>query len=84
MRNLATDAIALAHVATVLEWDGEPRKQWVDQEEKAMERLVAAWEKYNGADDDPEAEEALNIALDALAVAHIARTFEWVSGPLKW
>jgi hypothetical protein len=46
---------------------------------KALERVVAAWEK-----DEAAGEDELNKALDALAVAHIAATFEWASGPLKW
>jgi len=52
---------------------------------KAMEQLVRAWTKYKGNnEDDPEAEEELNIALDALAVANTASAFEFCSGPLKW
>jgi hypothetical protein len=45
---------------------------------------TAAWEKYGGADENPEAEEELNIALDDLAVAHSAAAFEGWSGKLKW
>jgi hypothetical protein len=72
----------VAHIAAALEWDG-PAKRWEDAEEKAMERLAAAWERLDGSDEDPEAEKELNIALDALAVAHSAATFEGWSGPLK-
>lgn len=82
--NIAIDAVAVAHVAAALEWDGNSRKQWADQEGKAMERVVVAWTKYDPTEENPEVEEELNIALDALAVAHIAATFEWASGPLKW
>ena len=50
-----------------------------------MEQLVRAGTKYKGNnEDDPEAEEELNIALDALAVANTASAFEFCSGPLKW
>jgi hypothetical protein len=47
--------------------------------QKALERVVAAWGKGEAAGEDE-----LNKALDTLAVAHIAATFEWASGPLKW
>jgi hypothetical protein len=51
---------------------------------RAIERFVAAWNACDDrGGDDPEAEERLNVALDALAVAHIAATFEWTSGPMK-
>ena len=46
---------------------------------KALERVVVAWGKGEAAGEDE-----LNKALDTLAVAHIAATFEWASGPLKW
>ena len=82
--NLAADAVTVAHIAAALEWEGRPPKEWDDEVEKAIERIVVAWEKYDATDDDPEAEEALNIALDALAIAHTAATFDWASGPLKW
>jgi hypothetical protein len=80
----AADAVAVAHIAAALEWEREPRGRWKDQEEKAMDRLVAAWEKFSPTEEDPETEEELNIALDALAVSHTAATFEFASGPLKW
>ena len=82
--NIALDAVALAHIATKLEWDNGPVKQWEEKVAKAMDRLAAAWEEYEGTDENPEAEEALNIALDEIAVAHSAATFEWANGPLKW
>jgi len=82
--NLAADAVTVAHIAAALEWERRPLKEWDDEVAKAMERLVVAWEKYDSTDDDPEAEEALSIALDALAIAHTAATFSWASGPLKW
>lgn len=80
----ALDAVTVAHIAAVLEWQNGPTKDWIDKEAKAMERLTAAWEKYRGADENPEAEEELNIALDDLALAHSAAAFEGWSGKLKW
>jgi hypothetical protein len=80
----AADAVTVAHIAAALEWEGRPPKEWDDEVEKAIERLVVTWEKYDATDDDPEAEEALNMALDALAIVHAAATFDWASGPLKW
>jgi hypothetical protein len=83
--NIAADAVTVAHIAATLEWDNGPPKSWNDERGKAIERLVRAWTKYKGNnEDDPEAEEELNIALDALAVAHTAWAFEFCSGPLKW
>ena len=82
--NTALDAVTVAHVAAVFEWNSGHPTRSKDTEAKAMERLVTAWEKYDETNDDPEAVEELNNALDVLAVAHIAETFEWASGPLKW
>jgi hypothetical protein len=47
--------------------------------DRALERVVAAWEKGEAASEDE-----LNKALDALTVAHISATFDWASGPHKW
>jgi hypothetical protein len=82
--SMAADAITIAHIAAALEWEGRPPKEWFDVAQKAMDRLVVAWEKYDSTDDDPEAEEALNIALDSLVIAHTAATFSWASGPPQW
>jgi hypothetical protein len=81
--NAALDAITVAHIAAALEWDSGPVKDWEEAEAKAMGRLVAAWEKFDG-EENPEVEEELNIALDAPAVAHSAAAFEGWSRPLKW
>jgi hypothetical protein len=78
----ATDVVAIAHVAAALEWERGSRK-WQDQWERAMCRLVTAWAKYSRTGDDPEAEEELNIALDAVVVAHMALAFELARGPVK-
>lgn len=80
----AVDAVALAHIALAFEWADEPRQHWKEQEDKALERLAAVWGKCHPTVEDPEAEEALNILLDALTLAHTAATFEWASGPAKW
>ena len=80
--NAALDAVTVAHLATALVWETSV-KGWDETEGKAMERLVSAWEKYDGTDENPEAEDELNIALDAIAIAHAAATFEWATGPLK-
>ena len=83
--NIAADAVTIAHIAATLEWDNGPAKAWSDEDGKAIERLARAWIKYKRNDeDDLEVEEELNIALDALAVAHTASAFEFCSGPLKW
>ncbi len=44
----------------------------------ALERVVALWEQGGGEDSDE-----LNKALDVLAIAHTAATFEWASGSLS-
>jgi hypothetical protein len=82
--NTAADAVTVAHIAARLGWEGGPLTIWRDKEARAMGRLVGLWKKYAAKGDDPDLAEELNVALDALAVAHIARTFEWASGPLKW
>ncbi len=82
--NSAADAVTVAHIAAAFEWEGRPPKDWHDEGEKALERLVRAWGKYDGTDEHPEVEEALNMALDAFAIAHAAASFEWASGRLKW
>jgi hypothetical protein len=71
----ALDAVVVAHLAAKLEWGRRPMKQWGAAEDRAMERLVAAWEKLDG-EENPEVEKELNMALDALAVIHSALTFD--------
>ena len=44
----------------------------------ALERVVALWEQGGGEDS-----EELMKALDILAIAHIAASFEWASGSLS-
>ena len=44
----------------------------------ALERVVALWEQ-GGSEDSEE----LMKALDILAIAHIAASFEWASGSLS-
>lgn len=51
---------------------------WYHKRHKALVRVVEVWE--NGEKDEDE----FNRALDALALAHTAATFEWGSGPIKW
>jgi hypothetical protein len=45
--------------------------------DRALERVVALWDKSGAPDDDPE---DLNRALDVLTLAHTAATFEFVGG----
>jgi hypothetical protein len=52
---------------------------WYHRRGKALERLV----EILGSDEEKE-EDELNRALDALALAHIAATFEWGGGPIEW
>ena len=47
-------------------------------------RVVSILEKSAGMDEDPKAEEALNFALDELAIARAAAAFEMFSGPINW
>jgi hypothetical protein len=44
----------------------------------ALERVVALWEQGGGEDS-----EELMKALDILAIAHMAATFDWASGSLS-
>jgi hypothetical protein len=45
--------------------------------DRALERVVALWDKSGAPDEDPE---ELNRALDVLTLAHVAVTFDFVSG----
>jgi hypothetical protein len=76
-------AAVISRIAVLLVWDGASVTRWKDLEDNAMQRLAPVWKTYSGSDDDPEAAKELNMALDALAVAHIAATFAWSSGLLK-
>ena len=82
--NRALDAMTVAHLGAAFEIEGGPAKRWQEYEANAIERFFAVWEKYNGTEEDPEVLDELNAALDMLALAHIAATFEFASGPLKW
>jgi hypothetical protein len=64
---------SLAALAKSLDLDRERRS--------ALERVVALWEKDSGA--GGEDSEELMKALDVLAIAHMAATFEWASGSLS-
>ena len=55
--------------------DNVIKKAWEAKRNKVVERFVAAWEIYDGASKgDPE---GVNIAIDAVAVAHVAAALEW-------
>jgi hypothetical protein len=84
----AIDMIAVTHIAVHIaasrDWELDSVTGGPDPA-AAIERLVEAWERYDEAgEDDPEAEERLNVALDALTLAHVTYTFEWANGPRKW
>jgi hypothetical protein len=79
----AVDVVTVAHIAAQFEWEGGPLTNWEDKLNRAMERVVTAWEECQ-ANDDPIAREELNIALDGLAIANAAWTFEFAGGPLNW
>jgi hypothetical protein len=51
---------------------------WAHKRDKALERFLALHEKDETTGDE------WNQALDALALAHCAFTFEWGGGPIKW
>jgi hypothetical protein len=51
---------------------------WHHRRDKALARVVAIYEKGEVTEDE------LNRALDALALAHTAATFEWGGGPIEW
>ena len=50
----------------------------IAERDSALERVVALWEQGGG-----EGSDELNKALDVLAIAHTAATFEWASGSLS-
>jgi hypothetical protein len=49
--------------------------------DRALDRVVAIWEKSGDPNEDGE---ELNNALDVLTIAHIAATFDFAGGPHKW
>lgn len=51
---------------------------WYRKRNKALARVVDICEQGEAGEDE------LNQALDALALAHTAATFEWGGGPIKW
>lgn len=79
----AIDAVVLTHIATKLEWENGPAKDWHEAATRSVRRLLQAQEKLDVAADDPELQEEKEIALDDLAMAHSAATFEGWSGPLR-
>jgi hypothetical protein len=78
----AVDALTFAHLAAALRLEG-PTERWKDGD-RAIARFVAALGRYRGTEEDPEAEEAVNLALDELALAHFAGALEGLSGSLEW
>jgi hypothetical protein len=44
--------------------------------DKAIERLIVAWNGYQANEDNEDAQEELNFAADELALAHVAMSFE--------
>ena len=81
---MALDAMTVAHLSAAFEIEGGPAERWQEYKANAIERFFAVLEKYNGTEEDPEVLDELNAALDMLALAHIATTFEFAGGPLKW
>ena len=53
-------------------------ESWYDLRDQALADVVAIYVKGERTEDE------LNRALDALALAHTAATFEWGGGPIKW
>jgi hypothetical protein len=49
--------------------------------DRAIARLVAAWEKYENSVENDDAADELDAALDAVTLANVVHTFEWASGP---
>jgi hypothetical protein len=47
----------------------------------AVERFVAAWEKYKSCSEDEDVCAELESALDAVTLANVTSTLEWASGP---
>jgi hypothetical protein len=49
--------------------------------DRAIARLVAAWQKYENSVEDDDAADELEAALDLVTLANVVHTFEWASGP---
>ena len=82
--NTALDALTVSHIAARFELDRGPPTDWEGRAARALVRVVSILEKSAGMDEDPEAEEALNLALDELAIARAAAAFEMLRGPINW
>ena len=82
--NTALDALTVSHIAARFDLDRCPPADWQDREARALERVASILEKGADTDEDPEEEEALNLALDEFAIAHAAAAFEGLSGPIQW
>jgi hypothetical protein len=78
--NEALDAFTVSHMATRFELDRGPPTDWNDRRCAALARV----ESILGRSADIETlslalQEALNLAMDELAIAHAALTFEFAS-----
>jgi hypothetical protein len=62
------------------EHSGRP-EMLVRKRDRAIVRLVAAWEKYQNSVEDDDAADELEAALDAVTLANVVHTFEWASRP---
>jgi cation transport regulator ChaB len=81
----AADAVAVAHLAKTFDWEGGAQTDWNEKAARMIDQVVEIWEEYERNDEDREViEELLNVALNAFAIAHVAASFEWGSGPLEW
>ena len=74
----AADAVVVAHLATVVEYEGGPQTEWHDKATRMIDQVIAIWKEYEENNEDREViEELLNVALNTFAIAHVAANFEW-------
>jgi hypothetical protein len=79
----ALDAMTVAHIAASLETEIVSVTEWSSKDVRAIARLAKACRRYIETDENPEAEDRLNIALDEFSVVHVAATSEWVTSLFK-
>ena len=75
--NAALDVVTIAHLAMSLRFDVGSSSRWAEQRQNGIDELVAALEEYEETGAYPD---ALDKALDSVAIAHAAMGLEQWSG----
>jgi hypothetical protein len=82
--NTALDALVVAHLAAMIEFIGGPHMRWQEHKESPFDGSPPHGSTTRQRTMMKPLGDELDGALDVLAITHIAATFEWASGALKW